>query len=275
VLLFIAINKKSFTQDFEVVDNAKWLITYNYEFLQDSTSKYSLKQLQMVLQIGLKASKYCDLRSFLSDSILYLKKNQELNDDNINSVMEQVSKLTDGINTNLLASNSVYKNFPNKGTTFFRAYADSKYFKVIQPLAMTWKLEPSKDTIIASYHCKKATTTFAGRNYNAWYTTQIPISEGPYKFNGLPGLIIKINDIENEHRFILTSFKMLKYYQPITLSKIDYIEITPKEYVMVLRNFINKLSGRLQTNDIKIFSEEGKARSLQGLKARNNFIEKY
>ena len=47
---------------------------------------------------------------------------------------------------------------------------------------------------LLGYKCKSASTTFRGRKYKAWFTEEIPKSEGPYIFNGLPGLILKITE---------------------------------------------------------------------------------
>ena len=51
---------------------------------------------------------------------------------------------------------------------------------------------------VLNFNCQKATTSFKGRNYIAWFTREIPISSGPWLFRGLPGLILKINDTENQ-----------------------------------------------------------------------------
>ena len=269
-IIFIIIGTKSFAQEVQIIDTTKWLCAYKYEFLQDSTSKYSLKQVQMNLQIGSHLSKFCDLFDFIGDSLLNLHNN-----NNDEATFNMVSKSVSGISSNFLATYYVYKNYPQNSNLFFSAYSDHKFFKVVQPMRMTWKLDAMKDTVILGYRCQRAFTSYAGREYTAWYTTQIPISEGPYKFNGLPGLIVKIFDSKNQHRFTLTSVKKLKYVQPITLSKQNYIEITPHEYVNVLRNKMARLFGRVQNGDIPINSDEAKTKSLQGLKAKNNFIEKY
>jgi len=53
----------------------------------------------------------------------------------------------------------------------------------------------SNDTIkLLGYTCDKAIANFAGRKYTAWYTLDVPIPYGPYKFSGLPGLIIRIEE---------------------------------------------------------------------------------
>lgn len=58
------------------------------------------------------------------------------------------------------------------------------------------------DTItILNQLCQKATTTYRGRNYEAWFALNIPISKGPWLLNGLPGMILKANDDKNQFVF--------------------------------------------------------------------------
>jgi len=65
---------------------------------------------------------------------------------------------------------------------------------------MQWKLFNDKKKI-GNYECKKATTEFRGRQYEVWYTEKIPISLGPWKFNGLPGLILHAEDKEGIYKW--------------------------------------------------------------------------
>lgn len=58
-----------------------------------------------------------------------------------------------------------------------------------------WKLNEAQDTVF-SYPCKRADLFYSGRDYTAWYAPEIPIPDGPWKFYGLPGLILKIEDKE-------------------------------------------------------------------------------
>lgn len=59
--------------------------------------------------------------------------------------------------------------------------------------SMQWKLTNEKQ-YICGYQCQKATCHWRGRDYEAWFTMQIPLRSGPWKFGGLPGLIMKIYD---------------------------------------------------------------------------------
>lgn len=63
---------------------------------------------------------------------------------------------------------------------------------------------------VAGYSCQKATTHFAGRDYVAWFTSEIPYRDGPYKFSELPGFIVQVADKEGDYSFTLTSFEKVK-----------------------------------------------------------------
>ena len=71
---------------------------------------------------------------------------------------------------------------------------------------LDWELTEETDTI-AGYPATKATTSYGGRDWEAWYTEEIPSSFGPWKLAGLPGLIVKARDTEGIHEFELVSFK--------------------------------------------------------------------
>ena len=73
-------------------------------------------------------------------------------------------------------------------------------------MPQTWEIQDDTTTI-AGYACQKAVCDYRGRSYEAWFTPEIPISEGPWKFHGLPGLIIRLNDTKNHYEFELVEFK--------------------------------------------------------------------
>jgi GLPGLI family protein len=75
----------------------------------------------------------------------------------------------------------------------------------------------SDDTLtVVGYLCQKATCKFRGRDYTAWFTTDIPISNGPWKFGGLPGLILKVYDTDNLYTFECVGIENYGEKYPIT-----------------------------------------------------------
>lgn len=73
---------------------------------------------------------------------------------------------------------------------------------------ISWKILP-ETTKIGEYKVQKATTNFAGRDWTAWFSTDLPFPDGPYKFSGLPGLIIKIEDGKGDYSFDLKESKKI------------------------------------------------------------------
>ena len=61
----------------------------------------------------------------------------------------------------------------------------------------------------AQYTLQKATTNFGGRKWTAWFSKEVNLSEGPYKFRGLPGLIFEIQD--DQQNFIFSLVKSQKF----------------------------------------------------------------
>ncbi|MPT30809.1 MAG: GLPGLI family protein [Chryseobacterium sp.] len=78
---------------------------------------------------------------------------------------------------------------------------------------INWNLEKETKKF-ENYTLQKATTTFGGRQWTAWFCKEVNISEGPYKFRGLPGMIFQIYDDKNNFDFTLVkSFKLNSTYK--------------------------------------------------------------
>lgn len=93
----------------------------------------------------------------------------------------------------------------------------------------TWKIQREKGMLF-DYDVQKAETDFGGRRWIAWFTNDIPVSDGPYKFFGLPGLILKISD--SEENFIFEIKGITKENSNITgrNAYTDKVNLTPGQW---------------------------------------------
>lgn len=111
----------------------------------------------------------------------------------------------------------IYKSFSKKSLNF-RGLVGGKGHLVTDTLSnFSWKITKEKSKI-SNFNCIKATTTFRGRNYVAWYSEDIPLQNGPWKFCGLPGLIIKIADDREVFSYLLTGIDLKAKFDNAILS---------------------------------------------------------
>lgn len=93
----------------------------------------------------------------------------------------------------------------------------------------TWALHEETQTVLG-HKCQRATCRFRGRDFVAWFAPDIPVKRGPWKFQGLPGLILKVYDKDKLYTFEaigietrphpITRFKCFKDYHRSTREKV-------------------------------------------------------
>lgn len=95
----------------------------------------------------------------------------------------------------------VFTDFIGK-TQVTRDFIRKKPFIVPDTLvAATWELK-NEQKKIGSFNCQKAVTRLYGREYEVWYTPEVPVVFGPWKLNGLPGLILEVRSADGEIKFM-------------------------------------------------------------------------
>ncbi|MCZ4693658.1 GLPGLI family protein [Ancylomarina euxinus] len=262
-----------FGQDFVKVDTIVKEFYYDYNFQRDSTDSSSEKYQEMVLQVGKKHTKFTSTNTLYKDSLLFVYKDLDPMVA-LSKIMPEIS----GFVTSSLCKYVIYKNYPQKGSVQFIGKLGSKInLGVNEEIKLDWQLEEVRDTSILGYTCQKATCYFGGRNYEAWYTMEIPISDGPYKFNGLPGLIVRIADVEKEHVFQLHRVKNCMSNKALIYTKPDKFQTsTARGFVKALKvHFANLYRRYSGNNSITHTSPDGEAKMLRNIRANNNYIERY
>jgi len=70
-----------------------------------------------------------------------------------------------------------------------------------------WVMHPEHKRL-GHYDCRRSTGMFHGREYEVWYTLDIPIPSGPFKLGGLPGLILEARTLDGTAEFSFVSIEI-------------------------------------------------------------------
>ena len=175
--------------------------------------------------------------------------------------------------------NFVYKHIPAEGKLTFATY-HVDWFKYSEPIpALQWKIE-GKDSVIAGYHCQAATTSLRGRRWRAWFTLDIPVSDGPWKLCGLPGLILRATDEQGYFDFDCTGVASIEI-PPIELAKNSYVSCTPEEAFKMEQErrenplaFLNRQFGGQQQFPDELVHKADRSNNEEE-KAKFTYIERY
>ncbi|PQA95034.1 GLPGLI family protein [Chryseobacterium piscicola] len=163
---------------------------------------------------------------------------------------------------------------------------DFDYFVISSEDRIDWKIE-NETSYLSPYHVQKASAVFAGRKWIAWFTSEIPFSEGPYKFNGLPGLIVSIYDAKKNfiytllqsktllHDFNTSSFIETNYgIKPISISIKQYNKLLVDKYDNPYDSAKKAIeSGGTVTINNQVIKDKSELDKLK--KSRQEIIRKY
>lgn len=133
----------------------------------------------------------------------------------------------EGLRSNI--NYSIEKDKTNQ-KTFFKDRIGRDIYSYEEDRPLSWKILP-ETTKIGEYKVQKAETDFVGRKWTAWFTTDLPYQDGPYKFTGLPGLIVKVEDAQGEYSFdLMKNYKiadfptMNQFGNTIKVKRSDYLK---------------------------------------------------
>lgn len=202
---------------------------YEYKFISDSTNVDDVKTEMMFLDTTKDGSKYYSYTVFNSDSIMKVDLEKQLaatGSINVKSDMQKGS-----------VRYSVTKTYPDYKINLHRRLGMDAY-NISDDRKINWKILPEKEKI-GEWNAQKAEADFAGRHWIAWFSTDIPIQDGPYKFRGLPGLIVKIEDKTGSHKMELKGIKNITGNVDINVFEVKEIAVNSKQFQKVLKEYEN------------------------------------
>lgn len=202
---------------------------YEYKFISDSTNVDDVKTEMMFLDTTKDGSKYYSYTVFNSDSIMKVDLEKQLAATGSINVKSDMRKGD--------VRYSVTKTYPDYKINLHRRLGMDTY-NISDDRKINWKILSEKEQI-GEWNVQKAEADFAGRHWIAWFSTEIPIQDGPYKFRGLPGLIVKIEDKTGSHKMELKGIKNITGNVDINVFEVKEIAVNSKQFQKVLKEYEN------------------------------------
>ncbi len=242
------------------IDEAVLELHYKLTFQRDSTDKESIRTEIFVLQIGKQVSRFISIGNLYRDSALVSNPNLDFSD-----LIRNRPRFSHHW--------QIFKAFPEGKITTID-YVLPYSYKYQEDLDLfNWMLLNEKSEILG-YEVLKAIADFGGRTWEAWFAPEIPFNDGPYKFNGLPGLILSICDTKKHYCFELQSIHYLEPgSKPIYFRDFRYIETTKSVFFQLRERFRQDFVGGLLSTGMPIHENTNLDRAQENMRRRNNPIE--
>ena len=187
---------------------------YDYHYLKDTTDVTTTVKDRMILQVSYGMAKFTSFRAMQVDSLL-----RSATADDIKS---NPARYTSG------ETFSVYKNYPSGKFTITDKIADDWFIYEEDIPQQEWTLTEDVKEVLG-YKCRSAKCSFRGREWTAWYSDEIPVADGPWKFGGLPGFILEVNDAGNQYGFVCVGINS-QAERKITMPQVQYNKTTRGKY---------------------------------------------
>lgn len=242
---------------------------YEYSRIPDSTQQNKIVKELMVLTISNNKSEFYSVNQFKNDSIIEVS---------ISKGFPAPPQSVTNKNIRIL------KEIPSNKINFLTSISSTSY-NVSQILNLNWKIENEKKEIL-NYSVQKAVTNYGGRKWIAWFSSDIPIQDGPYKFYNLPGLILKIEDSNQNHIFEIKAIQKTsknfiypqnKNISETNISYLQYEKIYKKYRKEPIADIIDRVNDATDSNGNIIpksqIIREVEASVLKIIKKDNNLIE--
>ncbi|QMU63642.1 MAG: GLPGLI family protein [Flavobacteriaceae bacterium] len=223
------------------------LVEYDYLDKQPTNSILASKK-----EFGLILNSEKSLYKLKNDKLLYVESDEKIVKNGV--VREQISDDYVKVTTEepQVFYKDIYKNSLIYSTAIFNkiVYVKEKLDK------FNWIYITEKDSTFLNFKCKLAKTRFRGVGWDIYYTDELSFYGGPWKFNGLPGVVLYAESNDGNHKFEATSIQTKKETIKINNPFIQKETITWTEFTKTLKkklqNIVKKAKAEDPDGDIRI-----------------------
>ena len=252
-------------QEYDTLDQARLMVTYEIIAHQDTNYINKFRKENMMLCLGDSISWFRSCNDYRFEQNMIEKERA--------GIIETTFFVKEGETSSF--HYKICKNYPKGRISYMDAVLMTGEFVFEDDLgSIAWTITDDTATM-AGYWVKKALCDYGGRSWEAWFTPELPYSDGPYLFNGLPGLIIKIADTQSHYEFMMLKMEALENPIPITWNDKESIKTTKKAFFKLEDEFLENIAENVMSN---VTSTSGHADSTQSklfnyAKSHNNPIE--
>lgn len=225
-----------------------------YEHIIYDPVKDKTKITDEILEVGPKASRYSLYGTYQRDSVVdsysngvtfgeYMKISKQYGGGGLT---EQIKDRKEGL----------LKTYDN-------ILMDNYYYDEAIP-QIDWTLIDEKEEI-CGHDCLKATAHFRGRDWTAWYAPDLTIDDGPLKFCGLPGFILKVEDDKKEH--IIEGIQLRESAKPFGYRDSKSIKTDRKKFNKMMEEYKSDVGGFMSGSTLAPTNLDGSS-TLKGKKRR-------
>ncbi len=237
-LLFFVQSFMLLSQKHEVLEPALLEVRYKLVMQQDTIHKNNGMVDSMILRIGDRVSQFFSYRTFYYDSIWTDPEGRKIAEELTLEAFRtgNHSKRPEVGST----YEYMYKNYPEKKLTVMSKRLVAGFTYKEEYLPQNWIVSDSIKQILG-HDCRAASCDFRGRTFFAWFAPDIPVKDGPWKLNGLPGLILEAYDKSGHYHFLATNIQT-KELSPLTFFRFEeypYIETDRKLFLKSIKMYLS------------------------------------
>ena len=205
-------------------------VSYNYRHFHRTGKE---QNHQLVLLANMTESKFYSPETEYIDSLEYTPEGKE-----IYNQMKMAAFASGNIGSVPSRKIPMYiLKSKKKGDTEVYDGNVAMMFYYSEPYVLqNWEIVDSAKTILG-YECVMATCDYRGREWSAWFTTDIPVQDGPWKLSGLPGLILEASESTGQHHLTATGIQATQREMTPVLGKDHYEKTDRISMLKALRKF--------------------------------------
>lgn len=262
---------------FSILFSQNVRVTYDYRYKIDSTDLKTITSEIMILDVSKNQSIFISSAKYEYDSLANAKNFSQKIHNALPFALDK-SKVKEYVTKDYLSHK-----------VLLHTQVGSQSYVVPEQKKLEWTvLNDMKN--IRGINVQKATSMYLGRKWTAWFSNEFAIQDGPYKFMGLPGLILELYDDNFQHHFSMLGILKSNSNYEHKNQALRETEISDKDFNKLWKDFLKNPSknyvsqssnpniGMSITFDGKTYSEseilrEIEKREKEKYKKINNFLD--